>query len=302
MKRPQISVVVPSYRQHRTISRTVESLLRQDFSSYEVIIVDSSADQATEIIRNLCKRSRKLKMILLPERTIAAVQRKIGISYARADIIATIDTDCIAQSNWLSEISKRLSAGVQAIGGSFGNGNPESIVGWVNYLVEFSEFLPGSPACAPLHLASGNMAFYKKVPEQFGYYPPMHLGEDLVATQIWRQNGVRMLFDPAIRVDHINRERFIEALQHQNKLGFSSYVARNRYFVPKDFAAGHPLVFPCLWIYRLLAVGFRLIRWNRHELLIFIGALPLVILLLLAWNIGFIRGYEAEKKNTEPTN
>ena len=45
---PTASVVVPAYLSHATIERSLESLTRQVFTDYELIVVDSSPDGRSE--------------------------------------------------------------------------------------------------------------------------------------------------------------------------------------------------------------------------------------------------------------
>jgi len=44
----EISVVVPTYNRSETIGRAIESILKQSFSDFEVIIIDDGSTDNTE--------------------------------------------------------------------------------------------------------------------------------------------------------------------------------------------------------------------------------------------------------------
>lgn len=291
MKRPKISVVIPSYKQKKTIGRTIESLLSQEFTDFEIVIVDSSDDETREIIRSYVQKDKRIRLIERANRTPAGLQRNIGIKASRADIIATTDTDCILHKDWLKRIHESLSESRPVIGGSFGNANPGSIVGWISYLVEFNHFFPGNPSQEVEHLAGGNISFLKSVFDKYGGFPISPHSADIMVIHKWRQKGVPVWFDPSIRLDHVNRTSLKSLLNIQFRLGRSSVSARKSRRAFSHGVAQHPYVFPFLWAYRYVSIISRLCQWNLKELVIYLLLTPLIIATLLVWNAGFIYGY-----------
>ena len=58
---PKISVIVPVYNTSTYLRRCLDSILEQDFTSYEVICVnDGSTDNSLEILREYEKKSEKI--------------------------------------------------------------------------------------------------------------------------------------------------------------------------------------------------------------------------------------------------
>jgi len=113
---PTLSIIVPVHNDKKNIARLIHSLLDQDYPKrlYEIIIVDNnSTDGSKEIIK-------RFPVKLLEERRIQSsyAARNKGIKHAKNEIIALIDSDCIATPQWLKEgIKKLVSGDADLVGG-----------------------------------------------------------------------------------------------------------------------------------------------------------------------------------------
>jgi glycosyltransferase involved in cell wall biosynthesis len=97
-RRPTVSVIVPTYERHQTISALMECLARQTFGDFEVIVVDQSA--------TAWKPPAWLPFDLLSVHTEvrgAANARNTGAFYARGDVLAFTDDDCRPDLDWLEK-------------------------------------------------------------------------------------------------------------------------------------------------------------------------------------------------------
>lgn len=87
---PTVSVIVPTYNRREYIAETLDSLLKQSFSEFEVIVVDDgSTDGTDEVIRPYLNRIRYIRQ---PNKG-AAVARNSGILNARGAYVAFMDSD-----------------------------------------------------------------------------------------------------------------------------------------------------------------------------------------------------------------
>ena len=104
MSKVKISVVLPAYNEGKYLKRCLESLISQDYrGNYEIIIVDSnSKDQTAKIAKSF-----GIKVVSAP-RISPAVARQTGFAASTGEIIATIDADNQAPTDWLSKISKEF--------------------------------------------------------------------------------------------------------------------------------------------------------------------------------------------------
>lgn len=215
-----ISVVIPSYNSENTIHRCLDSLKRQSFrGDYEIVLVDSSEDQTPVIVRS---KYPEIKFIHFSQKTDPGTARNKGVTEAKGNIIAFIDSDCIADPEWLIKISAAHERDeVSVIGGAVRNGNAEGdLVGLAGYIAEFREFTPGQPRRAVLHAPTCNISYKKRIFEKYGgfqkeYYPQ----EDLIFNYRLNSEGEKIIFDPAIQVYHHHRTKLGDFLTHQQRIG-----------------------------------------------------------------------------------
>ena len=89
--KPEISVVIPLYNKERYIRRTIDSVLHQTLQNFECIIIDSSNDGSTDIIREYS--DPRIRHIIREKRTYLPISRNVGAAISQADLIAFVDAD-----------------------------------------------------------------------------------------------------------------------------------------------------------------------------------------------------------------
>lgn len=101
MTKPQISAIICTHNRDSYLGAAIDSLLAQDFTDFEVLVVDNgSSDRTREIIEYRLSHPC-LKYIWEP--TIGlSVARNTGASTAQGEILAYLDDDAIASPQWLS--------------------------------------------------------------------------------------------------------------------------------------------------------------------------------------------------------
>lgn len=126
---PVISIVIPVYNGSTTIQETIESVLKQTFQDFEIIIInDGSQDRTLEVISNF--KDSRIQVFSFPNSGLA-VSRNRGIAKATGKYIAFLDADDL----WTPD---KLQAQWQAL-----QDNPEAAVAysWTDYIDESSQFL-----------------------------------------------------------------------------------------------------------------------------------------------------------------
>jgi len=94
MKKPLVSVIIPTYNSANLIERAVSSVLFQTFQDFEIIVVDDgSTDNTAQIMSRLQKRDSRILYTHISHSGGAARPKNIGIKMAKAPFIATLDAD-----------------------------------------------------------------------------------------------------------------------------------------------------------------------------------------------------------------
>lgn len=87
-----ISIITVCFNSERTIKKTIESVLYQDYIFFEYIIVDGNSSDSTLQIINEFNLDRRISIISEPDKGIYDAINK-GISKANGEIIAILNSD-----------------------------------------------------------------------------------------------------------------------------------------------------------------------------------------------------------------
>ncbi|MGH7771047.1 MAG: glycosyltransferase family 2 protein [Candidatus Binatia bacterium] len=103
---PVVSVVVPTYNRSIYIRETLDSVLRQTFSNFEVIVVDDgSTDETETVLRPYLDQIRYIRQ----ENGGAAAARNSGVRNARGAFIAFMDSDDLSTPHHLESLYNFLT-------------------------------------------------------------------------------------------------------------------------------------------------------------------------------------------------
>jgi len=103
----KVSVCVTVLNEEETISDLIYSLLNQTKMPDEIVVVDGgSNDKTVEVVRHFQKKDKRL--IVLTERCSRAKGRNLAVEIAHNDVVAMTDAGCVANKDWLKNISSPL--------------------------------------------------------------------------------------------------------------------------------------------------------------------------------------------------
>lgn len=89
----KVSFIVPIYNKEKCLENCVDSLLAQNYSSYEIILVnDGSTDKSKEICNHYAENSDKVKVIHQANAGVSCA-RNAGIEKAEGEYIIFVDSD-----------------------------------------------------------------------------------------------------------------------------------------------------------------------------------------------------------------
>lgn len=278
-----VTIVIASYKSNKTIARCVRSLLDQKDVQCNITVVDSSSDSTNKILSGY---SDRITVIKRDHRTFAGTARNIGIQNTTGAIIGFIDADCVVDPGWVDSIERAFEDdSLLAAGGSIRPYPTMNPVSHAEYLLEFSEFLPGSPRRHVTSMPHCNIAYRREVFDRFGMIPDISKGQDTLFNRRLERAGVRILFNPDMKVYHICRTRLRDFLWQQYNLGKGFVDTRMKDSFRGSRAVKNGL-FPVLAFYRILLTFLRISKWGRRYLLAFPLLLPFMCAGLCAWCAG----------------
>lgn len=182
---PQFSVIIPLYNKAPYVRKTVESVLGQTFSDYELIIIDNgSTDGSSEIVADIS--DSRIRIVRLEENVGVSNARNKGVEMATAPYIAFLDADDWWEPTFLEEMSGLIKRHPGA--GIYGTGyyivkngkkwlapigiDSDFTEGEINYCAVYAKTL-----CMPL--TSITVAMPRAIfDETGGFKPHLKLGED----------------------------------------------------------------------------------------------------------------------------
>lgn len=101
----KVSVIVPVYNLSQYIGSTLDSIINQDFNSFELIVVDDgSTDDSLEIINEKLSKSLISYNVIHQENSGVSSARNRGIREANGEYIVFVDGDDYITGNHLSEL------------------------------------------------------------------------------------------------------------------------------------------------------------------------------------------------------
>ena len=105
--KPLVSIITPCYNSADFISESLDSILAQTYTNWELIVIDDkSEDNTAKIVEDFAQQHSNVKLIKLEKNAGVANARNIGLEYSKGKYIAFLDSDDV----WLSE---KLSRQVQ---------------------------------------------------------------------------------------------------------------------------------------------------------------------------------------------
>lgn len=103
-----ISIIIPTYNELEVLLDCLKSLETQDYSDFEVILVDDgSIDNTQELASNF--KSKKYRLIFLKQNHKGpGAARNLGASKAKGDILVFVDADMTFDKDFLKNLVKPI--------------------------------------------------------------------------------------------------------------------------------------------------------------------------------------------------
>ncbi|MGR5277153.1 glycosyltransferase family 2 protein [Vibrio rotiferianus] len=128
----KVSVVIPAFNASAYIKSTIESVLNQSMTDFEIIIVDDWSDDYSELEKLIAELDdQRVKLYRLEQKGNGAVARNKGVALSSGNVIAFLDADDLWHPNKLSTQLSMLEPGIVVSCASkvqFREGGEENVV------------------------------------------------------------------------------------------------------------------------------------------------------------------------------
>jgi glycosyltransferase involved in cell wall biosynthesis len=196
-----VSIIIPALNEERMIGRCLASLAKLDFARerFEVILVDNgSTDKTIEIAESFQDRLN-LRVLQKTGVRISGL-RNLGAQEARGTIVAFLDADCLARSDWLERILELAPAdGVGVVGAHYLLPDDSSWVGRTWHRYQEAE-----KSGEVSHVPAGDLIMRR---EEFlrlgGFDETIQTNEDYELCERVRKAGMTVQAYPQIGVVHL---------------------------------------------------------------------------------------------------
>ena len=126
---PSVSVIVPAYNEERVVVNTIESLLKQDWTGLEIVVVDDgSRDRTFEVAQEAFQANPAVRIFRKPNGGKASALN-YGLGRATGEIVVALDADTIFEPDTVTNLLAPLAdPDVAAVAGNAKVGNRINLV------------------------------------------------------------------------------------------------------------------------------------------------------------------------------
>lgn len=130
-----VDIILPMFNEEKVILRTINNLLRINYESYNIIVVDDgSTDRCLEIVTEHFRSHPRIK-ILSQKNKGKALALNFGIKMSRSDIVLCVDADTLVRSDVIDKILPYfLEKKVAGVSGYLKVGNKKNLLTNIQYV------------------------------------------------------------------------------------------------------------------------------------------------------------------------
>ncbi|MDQ7781751.1 MAG: mycofactocin biosynthesis glycosyltransferase MftF [Desulfomonilaceae bacterium] len=222
---PSVSLIVAVYNRAGEIGACLDSLLSLEYprSGLEIIVVDDgSRDGTCDVVS-----AYDVKLIVHPENRGQSAARNRGAKDARGDIIAFVDSDCIATPEWLRDLVPYFRDERNVlVGGYVASFYTESLLDRYEEVQSplnmGEETVVGAGVESDFYVPTCNMLVRRDTYlEVGGLNEDMRVGEDVDLCWRLKEHGHRLVYVPKGVVRHKHRNRLLEGFTRRFQYGES---------------------------------------------------------------------------------
>jgi glycosyltransferase involved in cell wall biosynthesis len=223
-----VSVIIPFHDAAPYLERCLDAVHAQmlDAAGYEVILVDNGSTRDWE---ELVEKFPRVRIFKQPTPGAYAARNR-GVRESNGQVLAFIDSDCVASKNWLKEVTAPLKEpGACLVQGARVLGRKslvmQTIASYDNERAAYSLSLPGSGT----HFGyTNNMAVRRQVFDRCGPFDEVMRGADSIFVDrvVAAYSAAALRFAPKAEICHLELTRLRHWLSKKIIYGRSFQLTR----------------------------------------------------------------------------
>jgi mycofactocin system glycosyltransferase len=222
---PPVSIVIPSYNRAKELERCLRSLFVLDYPAdcLEIIVVDDASNNETGMMLQHLQLEATaydltLRTLRHEKQQGAGISRNSGTEIARYNLVAYIDSDCVASPGWLKELVPAFQdTKIGAVGGMIRAYDTKALLGRyedVRSSLYMGVYAQQVRLKGPLtYLPAANLVVRQTVWQELTGFAPMTFGEDVDFCRRLLLSGANILYIAKGVVYHDYRTRLEDFLQ-----------------------------------------------------------------------------------------
>jgi GT2 family glycosyltransferase len=244
---PRISIVVCTFNGSRTLGECLQAISKIRYPHFEAIVVDDGSKDNTAAIA----AQYDVTLIRTPNHGLSHA-RNVGWQAAKGEIVAYIDDDAYADTDWLTYLAEAFRGGNYA-----GVGGPNIPPPDDGPIAACVANCPGNPQHVLLtdseaeHIPGCNMAFLRSALEAVGGFDTQFriAGDDVDICWRLQERGWKLGFSPSAQVWHHRRNSLRAYWRQQKQYGKAEALLEKKW--PEKYnSIGH-----LTWRGRIYSMG-----------------------------------------------
>ena len=257
-----ISIIIPAFNAERTIEQCLNAINKALPTKKEIIVVD---DGSTDRTREIASKFT-IKLLCQTKNKGAAAAKNVGLAHSSGEIVAFIDSDCIIQENYFTDLLKVLNETKFPVGGVGGLILPfESGLISESFNIRFFGCSPyGETRIREIDSLNGGSSIYpKKVLLKVGGFDEnLGGGEDVDINIRIRKVGYKLLLVPSAKVFHLHPVKMRQLVKKWFNYGKLIFIVSRKNDLKKDVTFSYGWFCSCLAILIIGLFTLDLFVWS----------------------------------------
>lgn len=303
--KPSISVIIVVKNSQQTIRACLDSVLRLEYPTYDIIVFDDgSDDQTVSIVREY---EGRLMLLTNNQSQGPSVARNIAVRQSRSSLVAFTDGDCIVEKDWLDQLWKGLAQeNTVSCGGA--QQLPVDATGFernvfvflqrVGFITEYVKavkdrgirYVKHNPSCSVMYRRDAFL-------EAGGFLEGLWPGEDVDLDWRLTRKGYRHAFNPQAVVYHYRPKTMRGFVHMMYRYGWAQGILVRKY--------GYFRLIHAVPVFELIVIALLVMAYAVKPVIGLLAAwvialsamiyftrdtFVLAIAAFVYWNVGFVKG------------